>query len=69
MLMQMMQVATTLPSELVSKIDRRLGRTMTKRAEWLRNAALKQAEAEGILRVHFDHTGEVYELNLSEGVP
>lgn len=66
MLVETMQVATTLPVELVTKIDRRLGRTMTKRAEWFRNAVLKQAEAEGILRVKFDHAGEVYELNMGE---
>ena len=56
MLMNTMQVATTLPVELVAKLDRRL----------FRNAILKQAEAEGIVKVSFDASGDVYELNLSE---
>ncbi len=68
MLMSTMQVATTLPVELVARLDRRLGRTMTKRAEWFRNAILKQAEAEGIVKVSFDASGDVYELNLAEAV-
>ena len=58
-------VACALPSDLVSKIDRRLARTFTARAEWLRRAILKAAEAEGLIKIEIDHAGEIRSLDLS----
>lgn len=68
MLVETKNVSTTLPAALVAKLDRRLSKKLTPRAEWLRLAILKVAQDEGLIRVTVDHTGEVYDLDMLDGV-